>query len=115
MSAYPNFKGTYKLDSVNKLILADVLLQKWKLRYFEKIRDFAESERKLKLFETVSEGLTSCAMGAVTEGLYSLFAHSDNRLQALRRWGLNRFDSSAPLKQWVVRQAAGSLPLHAGH
>lgn len=55
------------------------------------------------------------AMGAVTEGLYSLFAHSDNRLQALRRWGLKRFDSSATLKQWVVRQAAGQAAMRAGH
>ncbi|MFC7461538.1 FAD-dependent monooxygenase [Hydrogenophaga defluvii] len=55
------------------------------------------------------------AMGAVTEGLYSLFAHSDSRLQALRRWGLQRFDSSSTLKQWVVRQAAGHTPLRAGH
>ncbi len=55
------------------------------------------------------------AMGAVTEGLYSLFAHSDSRLQALRRWGLKRFDRSSTLKQWVMRQAAGQVPLRAGH
>ena len=55
------------------------------------------------------------AMGAVTEGLYSLFAHSDSRLQALRRWGLQGFDRSGALKRWVVRQAAGHAPLQAGH
>ncbi len=55
------------------------------------------------------------AMGAVTEGLYSLFAHNDSRLQTLRHWGLKGFDRSSILKQWVVRQAAGSPPRPAAH
>ena len=55
------------------------------------------------------------AMSTVTDGLYGLFAHDNTQLQALRHWGLKRFDRSGAIKQWVVRQAAGSVPLHAGH
>jgi len=55
------------------------------------------------------------AMSTVTDGLYGLFAHNNTQWQALRHWGLKRFDRSGALKQWVVRQAAGSVPLHAGH
>ena len=50
------------------------------------------------------------AMSAVTDGLYGLFAHTDSRLLALRRWGIKGFDRSTPIKQWVMRQAAGSVP-----
>ena len=54
------------------------------------------------------------AMGTVTESLYSLFAHTDSRLQALRRWGLKGFDRSQPLKHWVMRQAAGHTHMASG-
>lgn len=58
------------------------------------------------------------AMGAVTDGLYGLFAHTDSRLQALRRWGMERFEHSGPLKRWVTAQATGAARaahLRAGH
>ena len=58
------------------------------------------------------------AMGAVTDGLYGLFAHSDSRLQALRRWGMERFERSGPLKRWITAQATGATRaahLRAGH
>ena len=54
------------------------------------------------------------AMGTVTESLYSLFAHTDSRLQALRRWGLKGFDRSQPLKHWVMRKAAGHTHMASG-
>ena len=47
------------------------------------------------------------AMGAVTDGLHGLFAHTDTRLQALRHWGMAGFARSGPLKAWLVRQAMG--------
>ena len=47
------------------------------------------------------------AMGAVTDGLHGLFAHTDARLQALRQWGMAGFARSGPLKAWLVRQAMG--------
>lgn len=47
------------------------------------------------------------AMGAVTDGLHGLFAHTDSRWQALREWGMAGFARSGPLKSWLVRQAMG--------
>ncbi len=50
------------------------------------------------------------AMGWVTEALFGLFDHTDGRLQALRNWGMNRFDRSGPLKHWMAQQAMGTHP-----
>lgn len=47
------------------------------------------------------------AMSWVTDGLFSLFAHNDSRVQALRNWGMKGFERSGALKHWMVRQAAG--------
>lgn len=47
------------------------------------------------------------AMSAVTEGLHSLFAPSDSRLQALRNWGMKSVARSGPLKGWLTRRAMG--------
>jgi 2-polyprenyl-6-methoxyphenol hydroxylase-like FAD-dependent oxidoreductase len=49
------------------------------------------------------------AMGAVTDGLQQLFAQDHSAWGVLRNWGMRGFDASGPLKQWVVRQAAGRL------
>ena len=49
------------------------------------------------------------AMGAVTDGLQQLFAQDHAMLAALRNWGMRGFEAAAPLKNWVVRQAAGRL------
>jgi ubiquinone biosynthesis UbiH/UbiF/VisC/COQ6 family hydroxylase len=70
--------------------------------------------RLLRRYERARQADVS-AMSTVTDSLYGLFAHTDSRLQALRRWGLQGFDRSTALKQWVVRQAAGAAPLQAGH
>ena len=48
------------------------------------------------------------AMAAVTDGLHSLFAHTDSRLQALRGWGMAGFARSGPLKAWLMRKAMGN-------
>lgn len=66
MSHYPTYKGTYKLDPVNKLILTDVLLQKWKLRHVNAIREDAKAKLTLQMAESIADGVTSCATGAVT-------------------------------------------------
>jgi len=47
------------------------------------------------------------AMGWVTDGLFTLFAHGDSRVQALRNWGMKGFERSGALKHWMARQAAG--------
>ncbi|GAC1534088.1 MAG: UbiH/UbiF family hydroxylase [Ramlibacter sp.] len=49
------------------------------------------------------------AMGAVTDGLQQLFAHDHSTVAALRNWGMRGFEAASPLKDWVVRQAAGRL------
>lgn len=51
-------------------------------------------------------------MAGVTDGLYGLFGHTDDRIQALRRWGLRRFNELPLLKQWAIRQATGQAALH---
>jgi 2-polyprenyl-6-methoxyphenol hydroxylase-like FAD-dependent oxidoreductase len=49
------------------------------------------------------------AMGAVTDGLQQLFAQDHTAWSVLRNMGMRGFDASGPIKQWVVRQAAGRL------
>jgi 2-polyprenyl-6-methoxyphenol hydroxylase-like FAD-dependent oxidoreductase len=49
------------------------------------------------------------AMGVATDGLQQLFAQDHSALAAVRNWGMRAFDRSGPLKDWVVRQAAGRL------
>ena len=47
------------------------------------------------------------AMALATDGLFGLFGHTDTRVQALRRWGLNNFNRLAPLKHWTMQRAMG--------
>lgn len=47
------------------------------------------------------------AVGAVTDGLHSLFAHTGTAWQSMRNWGMNGFSSSTALKNWLARRAAG--------
>lgn len=79
--------------------LAGVLAQReyWRGLGDEKLLRRYERQRKADV----------AAMGAVTDGLHGLFAHTDARLQALRNWGLAGFARSGPLKTWVMRQAMG--------
>ena len=64
-------------------------------------REFLEDKAFIETF------VMAAAMGAVTDGLHGLFAHTDARLQALRQWGMAGFARSGPLKAWVIRQATG--------
>ena len=48
-------------------------------------------------------------MGQANDALHQLFASPHPALQALRNWGMNRFESSGPIKQWVARRAIGAL------
>jgi ubiquinone biosynthesis UbiH/UbiF/VisC/COQ6 family hydroxylase len=79
--------------------LSQVLAQReyWRGLGDEKLLRRYERQRKADV----------AAMGAVTDGLHSLFAHTDARLQALRQWGMAGFARSGPLKAWLVRQAMG--------
>ena len=51
--------------------------------------------------------LDALALGAVTDGLQQLFARSESPLQALRNWGMQGFERSGGLKEWVTKRAMG--------
>jgi ubiquinone biosynthesis UbiH/UbiF/VisC/COQ6 family hydroxylase len=51
--------------------------------------------------------LDALALGTVTDGLQQLFARSESPLQALRNWGMQGFERSGGLKQWVTKRAMG--------
>lgn len=64
--------------------------------------------RLLRRYERARKGDT-LAMAATTDGLQQLFAQDHAGWSTLRNWGMRGFDASGPIKQWVVRQAAGRL------
>ncbi len=70
--------------------------------YFRQLGD----EKLLRRYERARKG-DVLAMAAVTDGLHSLFAHTDARCQALRNWGMKGVERSGPLKAWLTRQATG--------
>jgi 2-polyprenyl-6-methoxyphenol hydroxylase-like FAD-dependent oxidoreductase len=47
-------------------------------------------------------------MGQTNDALQQLFTNPHPALQAMRNWGMNRFESSGPIKQWVARRAMGA-------
>ena len=87
------------LGLADALELAEVMEQR---EYWRGLGD----EKLLRRYERARKA-DVVAMGAVTDGLHGLFAHTDARLQALRHWGLQGFARSELLKAWVTRQAAG--------
>ena len=48
-------------------------------------------------------------MGQANDALQQLFTNPHPALQAMRNWGMNRFERSGPIKQWVARRAMGVL------
>ena len=46
-------------------------------------------------------------MSTAMDGLQQLFALDGNGWQTLRNWGMNGFERSGPIKQWVARRAMG--------
>jgi len=63
-------------------------------------------ERLLRRYER-SRKAALFALRTATDGLQQLFARDDPAWQGLRNWGMKGFDSSGPLKAWVVRRAMG--------
>jgi 2-polyprenyl-6-methoxyphenol hydroxylase-like FAD-dependent oxidoreductase len=45
--------------------------------------------------------------------LQQLFANPHPALQTLRNWGMNRFEQSGPIKQWVAQRAMGGTNPHS--
>ena len=47
-------------------------------------------------------------MGQANDVLQQLFTNRHPVVQAMRTWGMNRFEASGPIKQWVARRAMGA-------
>jgi ubiquinone biosynthesis UbiH/UbiF/VisC/COQ6 family hydroxylase len=57
------------------------------------------------------ERARKAGIGAIAhtgDALQTLFAHPHPVVQSLRNWGMNRFERSSVLKQWVAKRAMGS-------
>ena len=63
-------------------------------------------EKLLRRYER-SRKTELLAMGTAMDGLQQLFSRENSVLQAARNWGMNGFERSGPIKQWVARQAMG--------
>jgi ubiquinone biosynthesis UbiH/UbiF/VisC/COQ6 family hydroxylase len=72
-------------------------------------REYWRSVGDLKLLRRYERArkLDAFALGMVTDGLQQLFARSESPLQALRNWGMQGFERSGGLKQWVTKRAMG--------
>jgi 2-polyprenyl-6-methoxyphenol hydroxylase-like FAD-dependent oxidoreductase len=51
-------------------------------------------------------------LGRANDVLQQLFTSSHPAMQAARYWGMNQFESSGSIKQWVARRAMGALGKH---
>ncbi len=72
-------------------------------------RDYWRSvadEKLLRRYER-SRKLEAALLSGATDGLQRLFSQSGGVLQRLRNVGMNGFERSGPLKNWVARQAMG--------
>ncbi len=47
-------------------------------------------------------------MGQANDALQQVLTRAHPALQALRNWGMNRFDKSGPIKHWVASRAMGA-------
>ena len=63
-------------------------------------------EKLLRRYERARKAEVA-AVGAVTDGLHNLFAQTGAPWQAARNWGMNGFEASQGIKNWLTRRAAG--------
>jgi ubiquinone biosynthesis UbiH/UbiF/VisC/COQ6 family hydroxylase len=82
--------------------LANVLASVRGKEYWRSVADI----KLLRRYERARK-LDALALGTVTDGLQQLFARSESPLQALRNWGMQGFERSGGLKQWVTKRAMG--------
>jgi ubiquinone biosynthesis UbiH/UbiF/VisC/COQ6 family hydroxylase len=82
--------------------LANVLSAVKGKEYWRSVGDL----KLLRRYERARK-LDALALGTVTDGLQQLFARSESPLQALRNWGMQGFERSGGLKQWVTKRAMG--------
>jgi ubiquinone biosynthesis UbiH/UbiF/VisC/COQ6 family hydroxylase len=50
-------------------------------------------------------------IGQAGNAMQQLFSNTHPALQSLRNWGMNGFENSGPIKQWVARRAMGAKTL----
>ncbi len=72
-------------------------------------RDYWRSVADKKLLRRYerSRKLEAALLSGATDGLQRLFSQNGGVLQRLRNVGMNGFERSGPLKNWVARQAMG--------
>ena len=63
-------------------------------------------EKLLRRYERARKA-EFATMSATMDGLQNLFAQRSAPWAALRNWGMNGFERSGLVKQWVARQAMG--------
>lgn len=63
-----------------------------------------DDPRLLRSYERARKAALA-AVGGTGDGLQRLFAHNHAGVQTLRNWGMQRFERSGPLKDWVARRA----------
>lgn len=85
--------------------LADVAELARVLREREPWRDVGDI-RLLRRYERARQADVRL-MGWLTDGLFGLFSLGDERVQALRNWGMSGVNRLGPLKHWLARQAMG--------
>lgn len=85
--------------------LADVAVLATTLRDREYWRSVSD-EKLLRRYER-SRKAEVAAMSAAMDGLQQLFAQTAMPWQNMRNWGMNSFERSGLIKQWVARQAMG--------
>ena len=80
--------------------LAQILSQREDWRSVADLRLLRRYERERKA--------TILPVGLLMDSLQQLFSRPEPPLQALRNWGMNSFERSGPLKDWMARRAMGS-------
>ena len=64
-------------------------------------------EKLLRRYERARKA-DAASVGAMTDGLHTLFSQTAPGWDTARNWGMNAVAASQPLKNWLTRRAAGS-------
>ena len=67
--------------------------------------------RLLRKYERARKAEFS-VLGRANDILQQVFTNPHPTLQAMRNWGMNQFEHSGPIKQWVARRAMGTHDQH---
>jgi 2-polyprenyl-6-methoxyphenol hydroxylase-like FAD-dependent oxidoreductase len=70
--------------------------------YFRSYADL----KLLRAYERARKG-EAAMLRLATDGLQRMFSSGDSRMLNLRNWGMQGFQTAAPLKAWVMQRASG--------